>query len=1244
MFNNFKGKKLTAWLLTLMMVLTFFGPANVLAAESSETSIQILATSDMHGRFLPYDYAVNAPDTSGSMAQLQTIIKELRKANPNTILVDNGDTIQDNSSSLFNNDAIHPMVLGMNEMGYDTWSFGNHEFNYGIPVLQSISSKFTGTVLCGNVFDKDGKSLGESYKIIEKDGVKIAIIGMVSPHITKWDGPNLIGYTVTNPVEETRKVVDEIKGKVDVMIVTLHAGENAEYGNGDSARELAKACPELTAIVAGHAHATITEVKEGNVIITEPNKGASQLAKIDINLTKNADGKYSIVDAKSDIVYASPKGEKPVVADAGLSAKLQPYSDTAIADANVVIGELKGGDLNPASEIKGIPTAQVKDTAMIDLINKVQMFYTGADIASAASFSTTANIKEGKIIKAGTASIYKYDNTLMTLKITGAQLKKYMEWSATYYNTFKPGDLTVSFNENIRDYNYDMFSGVKYDVDVSKEPGKRIVNLTKIDGSQIKDTDVLTLAVNNYRASTTLLNEESGLFKGEGVQVVFDSFKSMGDNGRIRDLIRKYIVEEKNGVITPELDNNWKIIGNEMDATKAAFAAKLINSGKLELPKSSDGRTSNVKSVTYEDTLAANGVNILTFNDFHGAVEESGKNSGIAKFAGEINKVKITNPNTIVVSAGDSFQGSAMSNLTYGEPVNEMMKSVGVVASAVGNHEFDWGTDKIAKWAEEGGYKFVASNIYDKNTGKPVTWAEPYIIVEKGGVKIGLVGIATPETAYKTSPVNVKDLEFKDPVASAKEWAKVAKDNGADVVIALTHLGSFQDKDGRITGEATQLCGVLNIDAVISAHSHQTVSGSVNGIPVVQAYYSGRTLGKLTIKIDESGKLAGIVPSVDNLYNRPTTLVEDPAVKAIADKYTKELQPILSEVLGTTDIELPHDKTVPGTSLLGQWTTDVMRKVAGTQIGITNGGGLRVPLAAGNITMGNMYEVMPFDNTLVTMELKGSDLKKVIENGIGNEEIGWVQIGGVKVYYDEKADFGKRISAMVLEDGTTVEMDKTYTVVTNDFMFTGGDKFDFAGAINSVDTMIPIRDALVSELKAVKAISVKDKNNLVAGVAPVVTQPVVTPPVVTPPALPIKEKYVVITAKSGLNFRVAGSVASKKLGVFKYNTTVKVVSETSLWYKVNYNGAVGYIYRAYTKIAPVVTMGSKYVTTTAKSGLNFRTSESTSSNILGVLKYATVVKVLGESSLWYKVNYNGKVGYIYKTYAKITTTNVVKAA
>ena len=465
-------------------------------------------------------------------------------------------------------------------------------------------------------------------------------------------------------------------------------------------------------------------------------------------------------------------------------------------------------------------------------------------------------------------------------------------------------------------------------------------------------------------------------------------------------------------------------------------------------------------------------IDLLTFNDFHGAVEAGGKNQGIAKFAEAINEVKKENPNTIVVSGGDNFQGSAISNLTYGGPVNEFMESIGVVASAVGNHEFDWGVDKIAKWAKDGSYDYLASNIYDTTNSEPVTWAKPYKIVEVDGVKIGLIGLATPETAYTTKAENVSNLEFKDPIESAKTWAKVARDNGADVVIALTHLGSMQDYDtGEITGEAADLAKSKTVDAVVSAHTHQLVSGKVDGIPVIQAYKQGRCLGDLKITIAKDGTV-DIEPSVTKLYEKDLT--EDAAAKAIYDKYSVNVQPILSEVLGTTDKELSHDGFA-GPSILGEWTSDVMRKAAGTQIAITNGGGLRTSIAKGNITMGNLYEVMPFDNTLVKMELKGSDLKKVIEHGIMNTDIGWVQEAGVMSTYDSEG----KIVTMTLDDGTPINMDSYYTVCTNDFMATGGDKYDFTQGKNVVDTMIPIRDALVKDIQAKKTLSVEKIGYLV---------------------------------------------------------------------------------------------------------------------------------------------------------------------
>lgn len=1108
MFKFFKSKRYAALLLAFAVLIQFISPVNLKTAfaETQGKKIQILATSDLHGRFYPWEYASDAELTRGSMTKIATLVKQQRTLNPNTIVMDNGDTIQDNSSHLFLNDDVHPMILGMNEIGYDTFTLGNHEFNYGVPVLKKVVSGLTNTtVLCGNVFDKATKEpLGQPYKIIEKDGIKVAIIGMVTPHITKWDGPNLKDYDVTNPAEETRKVIDKLKAgnEADIFIASIHVGKETEYGMGDSARAIAEKCPELEAIVAGHAHELWGEEGKqqiiNGVLVTEPSKFGDYLSAIELTVNK-IEGKFQVTDKASKAISTITVKKDNLVTyevkdDEALKAKFEPYHQRALADARTVIGKLEGGQLAPIEEFKGITQAQLQDSAVVDLILNTQLYYAGKHVpqgahhvSGAALFNSAANIVPGDIKKADTSKVYQYDNTLMTLKINGAQLKKYMEWSANYYNTFKPGDLTISFDQNIRMYNYDMFGGVKYEVNISKEKGQRVENLTYMDGTAVKEADEIYLTINNYRANTQLLNKDTGLYKGEGVQVVYDS--SAEPVSAVRDLIREYIVNVKGGTITPVLDNNWKVVGYSFDNELRELAKKLVNEGKLTIPTSADGRTPNVRSLTELDIAKVLGknVNLITFNDFHGTVDSksSSKNPGIAKFAAAIKKyTKLENENNgyAVLSAGDNYQGSAMSNLTYGDVITEMLKEINIEASALGNHEFDWGIDRIENWAKEGEFDFLASNIYDKNTNEPVKFAKPYKVITEAGKKIGLIGIATPETAFKTLAANVKDLEFRDPAVATNYWAAYLRANEkVDAVVVLSHLGTFQDKTTKeITGEGAELAKkVAGVDAIITAHSHQSVNGVVNGIPVVQGYYNGRALAQISLTF-YNGKIF-TTSSLEDLAANAKDLPEDPATKAIYDKYNAELSPILDKVVTVLDNELDHDRYA-GLTTLGQFNTKLMMEITGAQIGLTNGGGIRGPLDKGELTVGEMYAVFPFDNTLVTMELSGADIKKNLEHGIDpNNGVGWIQYYGIKVFYDETKPVGEKISSIRLMDGTKVEADKYYTVVTNDFMATNGDGYNFSGSKNLVDTNIVMRDAMISKLEKLQSVSFAKEDLLIKG-------------------------------------------------------------------------------------------------------------------------------------------------------------------
>lgn len=562
-----------------------------------QMDLQILATSDTHGRFLPWDYAANKADTSGSVAQQAAAIAQRRT--PSTIVVDAGDTIQGNSAELFLQDEMHPMSAGMNAIGYDVWVTGNHEFNFGMDTLKRVIAQQKAKVLVGNVYAPDGTPLADGYTILNKQGVKVGVIGMVTPNITRWDSKNLEGWIVTNPVDECRKLTKQLRGQVDVLLGVMHMDPESEYGvYGSGARDLAEACPEFDVIVAAHGHRSVPGEMINGVLVVENSGNASTLSEIHLQLKRKWDGGWSIDQRTSEIVSM-----KDLPADAALSQQLAGYDARAKADAETLIGELRGGNMAPENDVVNIPQPMVQDTALLDFINEVQMYYTGAKVSATALTSMTSQMKEGPIRKCDTASIYTYQNTLYKLEMNGAQLRSFMEWSAGFFKTWVPGDLTVAFDPSTRYYLYDAFEGVNYEIDVSQEPGGRIRNLTWPDGSPVRDEEVFTVAVNNYRATTQLLIAADIFAPGEPLPKLLE-IDVRGDLGGIRELLGEYIRTVKGGVIQPKVNNNWKLVGTNWDEAKRAQALKLLAEGKMPLPGSSTSRTLPGAAVTEADLAA----------------------------------------------------------------------------------------------------------------------------------------------------------------------------------------------------------------------------------------------------------------------------------------------------------------------------------------------------------------------------------------------------------------------------------------------------------------------------------------------------------------------------------------------------------------------------------------------------------------------------------------------------------------
>ena len=520
--------------------------------ENANIQLQILATSDMHGRFMPYNYIFDEEDLSGSCAQIATAVNELR--NENTIVVDAGDIIQDNSAELFLNDEMHPMMLAMNDIQYDVWTTGNHEYNFGMDVLKRIIPQNSGELICGNVYDPDGERLAPAYTIIERNGVKVGIIGMVTPNIQRWDSTNLTGYTITDPVEETKKAIKELEGKVDVLIALDHMDVNNELDvSGSGVEDLANACPELDLIIAAHGHKMIDDLTINGVPIIENKNYAETLGQILIDLTKTDEG-WEVNTVSTKILMM-----EDYLADEAMVTELTPYHERAIEDAHTVYGHLNGEYMANPETVNGVPAAVLEDTPFIDLLNHMQLYYSGADISASILCTEDANIYGSEIRKCDIYRAYKFPNYLCTVKMTGSQLKKLLEYNAAYYDTYKEGDEFVSADENYAIYLYNMFSGINYDINISKEAGERIENLTWPDGSEVLDDDIFTLATNNYYAGSYLTNPGPIYEEGDTPIMLENNVRS--DIGGIQELLTDYIVNVMGGEINLEVDNNWKLTG-----------------------------------------------------------------------------------------------------------------------------------------------------------------------------------------------------------------------------------------------------------------------------------------------------------------------------------------------------------------------------------------------------------------------------------------------------------------------------------------------------------------------------------------------------------------------------------------------------------------------------------------------------------------------------------------------------------
>ena len=548
-----------------------------------ETHIVILATSDLHGNILGYSYEDNAETDNNGMARLYSYISQVREENPIVFLVDAGDDIQgtimtDDVASR-NPDQEHPVIAAMNYMGYDAMTLGNHEFNWGMETRKKIGGQAAFPVLGMNVLDRDGRCVtGSGWTIIERGGIRLAVIGVCTPDVPIWDGgkEGIDETTFTAGSTAVRQAVEEIGGRADVILVSAHMGLYAEYdeeGGSDAGQKILEENPEVDILQVAHMHISVNEKVGGVPVIGVRNSGR-EIARIDVTL----DGNREIRNLTTEIVDMA--GYEPNSEICGIPSVQESHGKAVSlvrggSGENGEPGECLGttsAKFQPENEIRGLPEGRLRDTPVIDLILKVQLLCSGADVASCSLFKDTSNLPEGPVYYGNIFDIYKFDNTLLTLEVTGRELRNYMEWSAECYNQWVPGDINISFDPEYPGYLYDMFGGIEYEINLSRPKGERIENV-RFRGEPLRDDQVLKLAVNNYRYSSAIR-----------AQHLAEGRKDWESSKPIREMIVDYFAGHS--PVAPEADNNWRITGVDLsrDDLRRDEIIGYINEGLLPTP------------------------------------------------------------------------------------------------------------------------------------------------------------------------------------------------------------------------------------------------------------------------------------------------------------------------------------------------------------------------------------------------------------------------------------------------------------------------------------------------------------------------------------------------------------------------------------------------------------------------------------------------------------------------------------
>jgi 2',3'-cyclic-nucleotide 2'-phosphodiesterase/3'-nucleotidase len=592
MHNHKRMKKLLLFIGMFLSVSLFAQDGNL----TQTIHLKILETSDVHGCIFPEDL-VKQQNRKGSLAQVTTFVNKLRAdKQQKVILLDNGDILQGTPFVYYydyvHTQGVHPLATIMNYMHYDVGTVGNHDIEPGHAVYDKFRKALNFPWMAANaVVDSTGNPYFKPYVILHRHGVKIAVLGMITPSIPDWLPPAIwSGMHFNDMVKTARYWVKYIRQNEhpDLLIGLFHSGTDSSYGIHvadqpieDASRLVAREVPGFDVVFAGHDHKpsnqVVTNTAGHEVLVLDPGAHAQWVSEADIILTYHPDSKQYTKNITGHL--RSMAGYKP---DSAFVKRFMPYFVQVKKFVNKPIGKFtKGMDARKAL---------FGPSAFVDFVHQLQLKETHADVSIASLLSMTSRLNKGEIYMRDLFKLYRYENYLYTMKLSGKEIKNLLEYSyGLWFNTMNSKeDHLLLFKKNAQGqlvtspwsgkpqlknpyYNFNSAAGIRYTVDVSKKPGNRITILSMADGKPFDPEKTYTIAINSYQGNGGggTLTSGAGIPKNELVKRLVSSSKK-----DIRYLMMQWIESRK--TVTPLSLNAWKVVPEKWTKPAAKRDEKIL--------------------------------------------------------------------------------------------------------------------------------------------------------------------------------------------------------------------------------------------------------------------------------------------------------------------------------------------------------------------------------------------------------------------------------------------------------------------------------------------------------------------------------------------------------------------------------------------------------------------------------------------------------------------------------------------